>query len=164
MTTLADSSYLDRMLSFIGEARTVDALEDGAARVESCVRRLGQSRLAQPYGPGKWTGLQVLAHLADAEQVVAYRARQVLTQDPHRIQEYDEGLWAELYPAVDAEVALQAFLAARRWNLHLVRSLTPAQFERVSVHPRRGDETLGTTLRSLAGHTFNHLRHLESVL
>ncbi len=161
MTTLADTSYLDRMLAFIGEARTVDALVDGAAQVECTVRRLGQARLLEPYGPGKWTGVQVLAHLADAEQVVAYRTRQVLTQEPHRIQEYDEGLWADLYPTIDAETALQTFLAARRWNLQLVRSLTPAQLERVSVHPRRGEESLGTTWRSLAGHTFNHLSQLE---
>jgi hypothetical protein len=163
MSTIADGSYLERLLALVGERDTLEALVEGGARVEEVVRRLGGSGLQLAYAPGKWTGSQVLAHLADAELVVAYRARQVLTQPRHEIQEYDESAWVGLYPEVDVETALGTFLAARRWNLHLFRGLGPAPLARVSCHPRRGDEPLATTLRALAGHTFSHLGQLNAL-
>jgi DinB superfamily len=163
MTTIADGSYLERLLALIGERDTTEVLAESATRVEAVVRRLGHKGLQRRYGPGKWTGGQVLAHLADAEMVVGYRARQVLTQAAHAIQEYDESAWMSLYADVDGEAALAAFLAARQWNLHLVRGLNPAQMTRVGCHPRRGDEPLATTLRALAGHTLSHLGQLEAL-
>ena len=163
MTTIADGTYLGRLLELMGERDTMEGLEDGAARVEAAVKRLGPAGLRRPYGPGKWTGAQVLAHLADAEQVVAYRARQTLTQAPFAIQGYDEAAWMGLYRDIDVEAALAAFLAARRWNLHLFRGLSAPQLARVSVHPERGEERLATMLRALAGHTLSHLGQLDAL-
>ena len=163
MTTMADGSYLDRMLAHVGERDTMEALADGAARVEAAVRRLGAARLGQAWGPGKWTGAQVLAHLADSEMALGFRARQILTQQSHRIQEYDESAWAALYGDVDVEAALECFLAARRWNLQLWRALPAEQLDRVGVHPSRGEERLAVTLRALAGHTLSHLAQLEKL-
>jgi hypothetical protein len=68
-----------------------------------------------------------------------------------------------LYRDIDVEAALAAFLAARRWNLHLFRGLGAPQLARVSVHPERGEERLETLLRSLAGHTFSHLGQLDAL-
>jgi len=163
MPTVADGTYLDRILSFVKDRDTFQALEEGAARVEAVARRLGPTGLARPYGPGKWTGIQVLAHLADAELATGFRTRQVLTLGEHTVQEYDETAWIGLYSALDAEVVLQAFLATRRLNLQAFRGLTPTQLARVGHHPKRGPEAVALTLRSLAGHTFNHLAQLESL-
>ncbi len=164
MTTLSDGSYLARMLALVGERDTMEVLAETAARVEAAVRRLGPGGLGTPWGPGKWTGAQVLAHLADAEIALAFRSRQVLTQPSHRMQEYDESAWMGLYEGdVDVEAALRTFLTVRRWNLRLWRGLDAEPLGRVALHPSRGDETLATTLRALAGHTLSHLRQLESI-
>ncbi len=164
MTTLSDGSYLARMLALVGERDTMEVLAETAAQVEAAVRRLGPAGLGKPWGPGKWTGAQVLAHLADAEIALAFRSRQVLTQPSHRMQEYDESAWMGLYEGdVDVEAALQTFLTVRRWNLRLWRRLDAEPLGRVALHPSRGDETLATTLRALAGHTLSHLRQLESI-
>jgi hypothetical protein len=163
MTTMADGSYLERMLAYVGERDTMTALSDGAARVEAAVKRLGPAGLQKAWGPGKWTGAQVLAHLADSEMVLAFRSRQILTQPEHRMQEYDESAWAGLYRDVDVDAALEAFLVARRWNLRLWRGLSAEQLDRVALHPSRGDERLATTLRALAGHTLSHLRQLDAI-
>jgi hypothetical protein len=164
MTTLADGSYLARMLAHVGERDTMEVLAESAAQVEAAVRRLGPARLRSAWGAGKWTGAQVLAHLADSEIALAFRTRQVLTQDSHTMQEYDESAWTALYGAeIDVEAALETFLAARRWNLHLWQRLDGGQAGRVAVHPSRGNEALATTLRALAGHTVSHLRQLESI-
>jgi hypothetical protein len=163
MTTIADGSYLGRMLALIEGKSTMDALEEGATRLEAAVLRLGPAGLAKRRAPGAWTGAQVLAHLADSELAIGFRARQVLTDEAHVMQEYDESAWAGLHGEIDVDAALEAFLAARRWNLKLFRGLDKAQLERVARHPKRGDEALDTTLRALAGHTFNHLAQIEAV-
>ena len=166
MTTVADGTYLERLLAFVEGQDTLDALEDSGRRVEAVVRRLGPERLRAPWGPGKWTGAQVLAHLTDSELVQGFRSRQILSEQPHTVQEYDEVAWMALYGAagdIDTDAALATFVAARRWNLALLRTLTPAQLRRVGFHPKRGEEPLATSLRAFAGHTYNHLAQLEKL-
>ncbi len=164
MSTLSDGSYLERLLAQVGERDTMDVLAESAAQVEAAVRRLGPERLRKPWGAGKWTGAQVLAHLADAEIALGFRSRQVLTQPSHTMQEYDESAWISLYGGeVDVEAALRTFLTTREWNLRLWRRLEAKQLGRVAVHPSRGSEALEVTLRALAGHTLSHLRQLEAI-
>ena len=161
MTTVADGGYRGRLLGLLGERNPLESLEQSAARIASVVGRLGESGLSRAYGPGKWTGRQVLAHLADAEMAIGFRMRQVLSEDHHRIQGFDEGAWARRYDDVDVATALASFQAVRRWNLALLRSLTKDDLARVGVHPERGEETLETIVRLLAGHDLNPLGQLE---
>lgn len=164
MPTLADGSYRDRLLARVGGQDTIGALAESAARVETVARQLGVAGLARPWGPGKWTGAQVLVHLADSEMAIGFRSRQVLAEASHRMQEYDEVAWMNLHDPADAAGALEAFLAARKWNLALWRRLTPEQLARVGFHPSRGEEAVEITLRALAGHTLSHLAQLEALL
>ena len=161
MTTVADGSYRARLLGLLGERDPLEALEANAARVEAVARKLGEAGLSRSYGPGKWTGRQILAHLADAEVATGFRVRQILSEDNHRIQGWDEASWARRYVDVDVESALGSYRALRRWNLALVRRLSKADLERRAVHPERGEETLGEIVRLLAGHDLNHLGQLE---
>jgi hypothetical protein len=163
MTTVTDGSYRSRILGLLGERNPLESMEASAKRVEAAARKLGDAGLSRSYGPGKWTGKQILAHLADAELAIGFRTRQVLAQDNHTIQPFDEAAWARRYENVDAEAALAAFLAERRWNLALFRKLGAADLSREAVHPERGPETLDTIIRLLAGHDWNHLAQLESL-
>ena len=138
-------------------------MEASAKRVEAVARKLGEAGLSRSYGPGKWTGKQILAHLADAELAIGFRTRQVLAEEKHTIQPFDESAWARRYENVDAEAALGAFLASRRWNLALFRKLTAADLSREAIHPERGAETPDTIIRLLAGHDLNHLAQLEKL-
>ena len=161
MTTVADGSYRERLLGLLGERNPLEALEANAQRVEALARKLGEAGLSRSYGPGKWTGRQILAHLADAEMATGFRVRQVLAEDNHRIQGWDEASWARRYESVDPEAALGSYRALRRWNLALFRWLSEADLGREAVHPERGPETLASIIRLLAGHDLNHLAQLE---
>jgi hypothetical protein len=161
MTTVADGGYRERLLGLLGDRNPLEALEANPKRVEAVARRLGDAGLSRSYGPGKWTGKQILAHLADAEMGIGFRMRQILSEEKHRIQPWDEGSWARRYTNVDVESALASFLALRRWNLSLMRELSSEDLEREAYHPERGPETLGTIIRLLAGHDLNHLAQLE---
>ena len=163
MTTVTDGGYRDRILGYLGQEDPLRSLEATRQRVRRAAETLGAAGLARPYGPGKWTGAQVLAHLADVEMAVGFRIRQILAEDDYRIQPFDEGKWARRYENVDAEKALGSFLAGREWNLALLRGLTDADRSRVAFHPERGPETLDVVIRLLAGHDINHVLQLESL-
>ena len=105
MTTVADGGYRARLLGLLGERDPIDSLEQSAARIASVVGRLGQSGMSRSYAPGKWMGKQVMAHLADAEMAIGFRMRQVLSEDHHHIQGFDEGAWARRYDDVDVDAA-----------------------------------------------------------
>lgn len=163
MTTVAGGSYRERILGLLGERNPIESMEASARRVEEMARNLGPRGLDRSYGPGKWTGRQILAHLADAETAVGFRVRQALAEDNHTIQPFDEGAWARRYVNVDHEAALRAFQALRAWNLALFRTLGPQDLAREAYHPERGPETVGTIIRMLAGHDLNHLAQLERI-
>jgi DinB superfamily len=161
MTTVADGSYRERLLGLLGDRNPLEAMEANSKRVETVARGLGDAGLSRSYGPGKWTGKQILAHLADAEMGIGFRVRQILSEDNHTIQPWDEASWARRYTNVDVESALGSYRALRRWNLALFRGLSAEDLEREAVHPERGPEKLGTVVRLLAGHDLNHLAQLE---
>jgi hypothetical protein len=161
MTTVTDGSYRSRILDLLGERNPLESMETSARRIEELASRLGDAGLSRSWGPGKWTGKQILAHLADAELGVGFRVRQVLAEDRHTIQTFDESAWARRYANVQPELAVAAFRALRAWNLALFRGLGPADLARQAIHPDRGPETLDVIIRMLAGHDLNHLAQLE---
>jgi hypothetical protein len=161
--TVTDGSYRERLLGLLGDRSPIESLAASARRIEDAARRLGAAGLARSYAPGKWTGGQVLAHLADVEMAIGFRVRQVLSEPNHRIQGFDEAAWGRRYDDVDVEAALGAFSAARRWNLALLRRLGPDDLAREAVHPDRGPETLGTIVKLMAGHDLNHLAQIEKL-
>jgi uncharacterized damage-inducible protein DinB len=164
MAAAADEAYRDRLLKLVGSQEPLASLEKTARTVRDVAARLGPAGLLRRYGPGKWSGRQVLAHLADAELAIGFRIRQILSEDGHRVQPFDQEKWAARYEELDPEVALRAFSASREWNLALLRHLTPADLARETVHPERGAETLATVVLLLAGHDLNHLGQLEALL
>jgi len=157
------SAYRERILGLVGDRPVLESLERTGKRVEEIAAGMDAARLERTYGPGKWTARQILVHLADAEIGVGFRLRQVLAEDNHVAQPFDQDVWARRYPGLDGGLAGRAFAALRAWNLALIRSLGPADLERPYVHGERGPETVGIIVKMLAGHDLNHLAQLEQI-
>ena len=124
-----------------------------------------RGRLDQPYREGGWTGRQVVHHLADSHLHSYARFRLALTEERPVIKPYDEKRWAELPDAkggpVDSSLRLIEGLHAR-W-VALLRAMSPADFQRVFVHPERGEMSLERTARLYAWHCRHHLAHLALI-
>jgi hypothetical protein len=163
MTTPSDGAYRERLVGLLGSRPPLDSLADSVGWIAAEAERLGSSGLQRAWGPGKWTGAHILTHLADAEMASGFRFRQILSQDDHVIQPYDESAFVRAYAALDPAAALATFRALRAWNLHLLRPLTPDQRARRAVHPERGAETLDGIVTVLAGHDLNHLAQLRQI-
>ena len=132
------------------------------ARLTAIVEQLGDSGLETSWAPGKWSARAILCHLADCEIAFAFRLRQILAQDHHVMQPFDQDAFAKTYATANGKVALETFNALRRWNLSLISGLSPADFAKKANHPERGEMTFQTVIETMGGHDLNHLRQLET--
>ena len=132
-------------------------------RIASLVRGWDGDRWARSYAPGKWTGAQLVLHLAQDDITWGSRARLAVTLDDYRVQAYDQDRWVALETGTDPAVALDAFLALRRLNVGLFRRLSPEQRARPIPHPQFGELSVDWIIHTLAGHDLHHLRHLEAI-
>jgi hypothetical protein len=109
---------------------------------------------------------QIVAHLADAEIVHAYRLRMILSRNATEIQAFDQAKWADVvrYDRVGIEDALAVFAAVRRTNLALIKRLTPGERQQYGMHQERGKETIDHISRMYAGHDLNHLAQIERIV
>ena len=105
----------------------------------------------------------MICHLADTELVFAFRLRQALAEPYHVIQPFDQDNWAQRYAIYDAASALEMFAAAREWNLKLIASITPDEFQKKLAHPERGEMAVGIVIETMAGHDLNHLAQIEAI-
>lgn len=146
-------------------AANLASIEHLPAQLRRAVADLSEHQLDTPYRPGGWTVRQVVHHLADSHLNSYQRCRLALTEDRPVIKPYDEKKWAELPDAlhgpVDVSLALLEALHLR-WVI-LLKSLPPADLQRVFVHPESGDNTLMKTIALYAWHGRHHLAHITSL-
>ena len=134
-----------------------------SGKLVQTVAELGDEGMERSLAPGKWTVRQILCHLADCEIAFAFRWRQALAEEHHVVQPFDQDLWASRYASLSADDALRTFVAIRRWNVQLLDSLSPSDWEREVTHPERGRQTFRTLVETMAGHDLNHLEQLEGI-
>jgi uncharacterized damage-inducible protein DinB len=141
----------------------MEVLEASPRLYRELAAQLGPDGLARCLAPGKWPVSSILAHLADAEIAFGFRIRQVVAEDDHVTQPWDQDRWATTYDKLSGEVALDTFTVTRAWNLAWLRTLPSEAFSRPFLHPERGPMTLQTLVELMAGHDLNHLGQVETI-
>ena len=159
------AAYVAAVLDLVGDRDPLAVLHDTPDALPRAIHGLTLQQLRTPERPGKWSIVQVLQHLADAEVVWAWRMRLILSQDRPVLTGYDQDRWAERlgYAEADPAQALAEFTVVRRGNLRLLERATPEDLRRVGVHAERGEESVEHLRRLFAGHDLLHLRQIERI-
>lgn len=158
------NAYRERLLGLLGSEDPLEVLAATPGKIDALLKRIGEPGFDRSVAPGKWTVRQIVGHLTDVEQGIAFRIRQIVTSpEGHVIQPFDQDTWAKPYPRLDPRVGARAHEAMRAWNLTYYRALGAADRARVALHPERGEESVETTLKMHAGHDRNHLAQLEQI-
>jgi DinB superfamily len=158
--------YTQRLLSY-GEGKDPLRLQQAApGKLASLIKGKTRKQLARRPAPDKWSIAEILAHLADAELAIAWRIRQVLSNNAIPIQAYDQDLWAKTfnYSRRDPRQSLVNFRTLREANLALLRSVPRKLWDNYGIHQERGNESVSHIMRMVAGHDLNHLRQVEGIL
>jgi hypothetical protein len=161
----ATSAYVQALLELLGDRDPMTVQRQTVAAVRAAVAGLPEDVRRQPEAPGKWSIHEVVQHLADSELVTAFRLRMILAHDTPPIPGYDQDRWASRlrYRDVPLENALDQLDALRRANLHLLDSLTEAEWERFGIHSERGPESVRHLTRLIAAHDLLHLRQITRI-
>jgi DinB superfamily len=112
--------------------------------------------LARPV-PGKWSTLEVVAHVADTEVYYTDRIERTIALERPLLMGVDELPYPERlnYQALDLAEQLDLFTALRRHGTRILRLQLPESWLRVAVH----SETGIVTLRQLVFQAVRHVRH-----
>lgn len=159
--------YLDDL------AAAVPELRDGAADILAVLERQGaetrdllsgipESQGGFRYAPGKWTIKEVVGHLADAEQVLAWRALAVSRGERQELPGFEEDDWVAAANFTEWKLAdLAANLAdIRRVTVALFRGLNGTMWTRAGT--ANGSRiTAGALAFIIAGHERHHVNILR---
>lgn len=164
--TAAASDYVRALLELLGSRDPLEVQQELVPWLRTRLSSVDDATLHRPERAGKWSVIEVVQHLADAELVMGFRIRMVLTSDRPALQAYDQDLWVKVlrYSEVPLPTALHQLAGLREGNLTLARSLAPAQLERVGIHTERGEESVALMLRLMAGHDLVHRRQIDRIL
>jgi hypothetical protein len=158
--------YTARILANVRDKNAWDVLASTPGRLRELIAGRTRQELARTADPARWSVVQILAHLADAEIVGAWRFRSVLASDGVPLQAYDQNAWATAFRYADTDpfASLQLFEANRSATLALLRRVDPALHANHSLHAERGKETIEHLVRLYAGHDLNHLAQVERLV
>jgi uncharacterized damage-inducible protein DinB len=118
--------------------------------------------LARPI-PGKWSTQEVVCHLADYEPIYADRMKRVIALEEPELLKGDPQLFAArlAYDHRDMEEELAIIEWTRKQMVRILRTLTPADFQRRGGHSRDGARTLEVLLQRITAHVPHHIRFIE---
>lgn len=131
----------------------------GPAALRAAVAGLTRDQFAARPVPGKWSTLEVVAHIGDFEPILANRMMRVLSHERPLLLTADENLFASAldYPGRDPEEELAVIEVTRKKMARILRGIAPEAANRVGVHTFKGLVSLDAILTSAVNHIPHHL-------
>jgi hypothetical protein len=139
-------------------------LHEGQRRLDAFASVEG-SPMSRSYAPGKWSGFQIIAHVADADLVYLCRFQKLVAEEGSPVVPFDQDRWVGELGASERPVALSLALirAVRSLLIHHLRTLPPESLERSGHHPERGEVTAFAMAETAAHHALHHLEQLDAI-
>lgn len=165
-TSESAEQYRERLASYVEGKAPLSIQRQSPTQLAGLIAGVSAERLAFCPADGKWSIVEILAHLADDEIATYWRYRQMIEQDGVPLSGFDQELWARLgnYQSWGTDEALALFRLLRNANLRMLESLSAEQWKRSGDHAERGRLTVADLARHMAAHDINHLRQIERLL
>ena len=147
-------------------ADTIAAQRAAPATLAQLISGVPDDVLHRRPAPGKWSIVEIIAHLAEDELTSSWRYRQMIEHDGVALLGFDQELWARLgdYPSWTTCDALDMYRLLRLANVTLLSRLTAAEWERSGVHAERGSMTVRSLAAHMTGHDRNHIEQIKRIL
>jgi hypothetical protein len=159
--------YRARVLDYLGRRDPLRVQAATPARLARLVEGVPRRVLTRRPAPGKWSIVEILAHLADAELAMGWRIRSMLATPGVALAWWDEYLWSEKcrYARIPPMQSLATFRTLRTSNLALLRAMPRVSWKRCyGVHGKRGRQTIADFVQMEAAHDLNHIRQIRVLL
>ncbi len=159
-------AYRQELLDRLGDRDPLVTLAATPREIESHLKGLDEAVLKRRPAEGAWSAKEVVGHLGDTEWVYGYRIRLILSHDVPPIQGYDQDKMVRGMDHNERPISmlLEELARLRGLNVDLYRRTRGSAWDRVGMHSERGEESVGYSIRLLAGHDLRHLDQLDSVI
>ncbi len=141
-------------------ASLIDSYLAGPKQVREAVAGMTREQLLARPVPGKWSTLEVVAHLSDFDPILADRMKRILALDQPQLIGADENRFvaALAYHERDLEEELTILERTRSQLARILRTQPDSVLERTGVHSERGPLSLERVLTMAINHIPNHLK------
>ncbi len=154
------------MLTPEQRSERIEKIRQFPAQLERALAGLSAEQLTTPYLAGEWSVAQNVHHLADSHMNAFTRAKLILSEDHPLLKPYDQDAWAAMpdgmAPALDTSLMILRGLHSR-WA-DVLESARDADWQRVGIHPERGEVTLERILEIYSGHGEGHIDQIRRTL
>jgi hypothetical protein len=131
---------------------------------ETLLRDLPADLLQWKPAADRWCVSEVLAHLADIEQVYSERVHRFVAEDSPALQKYDPATSAGGdYSRGSAVEHLARFTARRRAIVAFLKTVPASAGAHTAKHSELGTITLSQMLNEWASHDLGHLRQVAEL-
>lgn len=156
------AAFYSTYVNAVPDGDLLAILDEQRTTMRALLGHLPPDRGGYRYGPDKWTILQVIMHLSDAERIFSYRALRIARNDMTPLAKWDEGAYAEQMETdnLTVPVALDDWEAARTSTLSMFRMFPASAWERRGI---ASDHVVSARALAYitAGHTAHHIRILR---
>src|SRR5262245_15302015 len=125
-----------------------------SSKLRQAVAGLSREELTARPGPGKWSILELVLHLADSDCISIDRMKRMLTEDNPPLLYADETAYVDRLFSHEQTLddALALFEVGRRQFARVLRKLPDEAFARRGTHNQRGELTVGSMLKDYITH------------
>ena len=144
--------------------QTIAKYRRQADEMEKFLSNCPAAAVGWPPGAGRWSILEIAAHLADAELLASARIRRVITQDRPEMHGYKQELWAQslAYRLQNIEAVSARFVLLRRENAALLEMIGEEVWRLKGRHDEYGELSLRELIEDYITHTAKHLDQMRS--
>ncbi len=138
-------------------------LERQISATLALLKPLDATRARYRYAPGKWSVIEIVGHLADAERIFAYRALRFARGDQSSLPGFDENTYV---PAAECERraladVLAEFQSVRAATVTLFKGLPDVAWTRSGI--ASGNRlSVRAAARVISGHELHHVEVLRT--
>src|SRR5262245_22618518 len=135
---------------------------EGPKALRSAVQGMTPEQIRARPVPGKWSTLEVIAHLADFDPILADRMKRVIAEDNPTLVGADENKFSAAlhYMERDLEEELTIIERTRQQLARILKKLPESALARTGQHNERGSLTLERLLATATGHIPHHLKYV----
>jgi uncharacterized damage-inducible protein DinB len=144
-------------------AALIDQYVAGPAQLQQAVAGMSREQLLARPIAGKWSTLELVAHIADFEPVYVDRMKRIIAQEDPTLFGGDPDLFASklAYHDRDLPEELALIAACRAHMTRILRTLPEAAFQRRGIHSDNGPLTLEKILTNIANHIPHHIPFVQ---
>jgi len=140
----------------------IDQYLDGVKQLRQAVAGMSRDQLLARPILGKWNTLEVVAHLADFDPILADRMKRVIAEDNPTLLGADENRFVKAlaYSNRDLQEELNIIEITRSQLARILCTLPDSVLERTGIHNERGPLTLEKLLTAATNHITHHLKFI----